>query len=620
MNKLRAYFSVERVLILAVPLFLYLNILWNDYSLDDSYVTKKTNVTAQGIKAIPEILTSFYIDQEKNHRFEYRPVVKISYALEHELFGVSPVVSHLFNILYYVFGLLLVYRFLTLLVHDPQSKLPFYITLLFSIMPIHTEVVASLKNRDILLCFIFSMLVCLSVLKALRPQKAAWLHYVAAAFFLVLAFLSKLDVLPFFAILPVVAFFISGIKLKHLLFYLLGFASVLLLVRLSTRLALHGMEAQRVYYHFENPLYFDKNVLTRVIALFNTLGFYLVQCMLPFKQSCYYGTETLGVFSLNIYGFTGVAGAGLLIYGLFYAYKKQSAGLFIGLFMFIASVSLYLNFFIPSVGIVADRFAFFCSLGFCIGLVFILKDRLARRVKISAGLKICALLILALYGILTISRNADWKNAKTLIAADIKKYPNSSYLNYLQAVNLVDSLEKNRSRTNASERNILVKQARKNLERSLEISGDYPNSLNLLSYVLVFWEYDYRAALPVINRSLALEKTTEQVFSKGVCLRNLKMDSSEYYFKETIRMDSTSYNAYQLLREDYNAAGKFDQSIAMYNEVRKKGLQTEPVFMGLAITYWQMKDTLSAEFYCEKTLALNPRNPEMQKMIDEIHR
>jgi len=620
MTKLRSFFSTEKILIGVVPLLLYLNILKNDYSLDDSYVTKKSNVTAQGIKAIPEILTSFYIDQEKNHRFDYRPVVKISYALEHEFFGVSPLISHLFNISYYILSLFLVYRFLSLLVNDPLSKLPFYITLLFSVMPIHTEVVASLKNRDILLCFIFSILACISVLKAHRRQKSSWLHYAAAFFFLVLAFFCKLDVLPFFAILPVMVFFVFRIKLKGLLFYVVGFAMVLLVVRLTTRLALHGMETQRVYYYFENPLYFDKDLLTRLIALFNTLGFYLVQCLLPFKQSCYYGTDTLGLHSLNAYGLLGIGSAALLLYGMFYAYRRQKTGFFMGLFMFSASVSIYLNFFIPSIGIAADRFAFFCSLGFSMGLVFFLKERFMRGQKISPGLKIAGMTLLVLYGFMTFSRNADWKNVKVLIASDLKKYPNSSYLNYLQGVQLVDSLEKNRNRASDIEKKSLVKQARKNLERSLEISGDYPNALNLLSYLLVFWEYDYRAALPVINRSLSIEKSTEQVFSKGVCLRNLKMDSSEYYFKETIRMDSTSYNAYQLLMEDYNAAGKYQQSIAMYNEVRKKGLQTEPIFMGLAITYWQMKDTLSAEFYCEKTLALNPRNPETQKIIEAIHR
>lgn len=105
MKSLLQYFNKERVLILFTVILFYGNTLQNNYSLDDSFVTQKNNITSTGLKAIPHILTSPYIDGKDGFRHDYRPVVKLSFAIEHELFGVNPKTSHLINILLYIVGL-----------------------------------------------------------------------------------------------------------------------------------------------------------------------------------------------------------------------------------------------------------------------------------------------------------------------------------------------------------------------------------------------------------------------------------------------------------------------------------------------------------------------------------
>jgi len=600
---------------LVVPFVLYVNILRNDYSIDDSYVTKKTNMTARGIKAIPKIFTSFYINEGDDHKFDYRPMVKVSFAIEHQFFGVSPVTSHLFNILFYLICLLLAYKFLTLLVNEPGSKIPFYITLLFAVMPIHTEVVASLKNRDILLCFIFTFSAAILILKGFYKEKGAWINYLSATILIFLSLLSKLDVLPFFAIIPAIAFFKFKINVKGVLIYICTLAVILVALRFTRRFALDGMSQSRIYYYFENPLFIHKDFSLKLIALFNCLGFYLIQCVLPLKQSCYYGADTILIDSISRYGIVGIISSCAILYGLYYSFRKKKTGLFLGLFMFCASLSMYLNFLVPSVGIVADRFTFFASLGFCMSLIFLLQEFVSLDKKITVPVKVMALVILLIYGFMAISRNADWKSSINLIVTDIKKYPNSAYLNYLQGINMMDSLERKRKNGTQEEKKAIILSARKSLEKSLAISGDYPNSLNLLSYVLVFLDRDYKAGLEIVNRDLAIKKTTELVFSKAVCLHFLKADSAEYYLKETIRLDSTSYNAYQLLMEKYNTEKKYDKTIEMFNGARKRGVENETILTGLASTYWQMNDTLSTEFYCEKILSLNPENKDAKKML-----
>ena len=80
MNKLKAYFNKERLIIFMSVLLFYGNILKNDYSLDDSIVTEKDNITSKGFRAIPKLLKSYYLERADNMKFEYRPIVKISFG------------------------------------------------------------------------------------------------------------------------------------------------------------------------------------------------------------------------------------------------------------------------------------------------------------------------------------------------------------------------------------------------------------------------------------------------------------------------------------------------------------------------------------------------------------
>ncbi|HXB40340.1 MAG TPA: hypothetical protein VNZ49_07340 [Bacteroidia bacterium] len=618
MGKIRGFFTFERILIICAGVFLYANTLYNDYSLDDSYVTKKGSTASAGLKAIPEIITSGYGTDDTGKAYDYRPVVKISYAIEHQFFGVHSGMSHFFNIVFYLICLLLAYHFLVLFMEDSKSKIPLYIILLFAFLPIHTEVVASLKNRDILLSFIFSLLAAIILLKAHLHKKNLFLNYFLAAVFLYLALLSKLDATPFAAILPAFVFIKFKNGFKILVFSFIIFILVFALSRQTTKFFLHGL-ADRGYCYFENPLYFNRSFAIRTIALLNCLGFYVVQCVFPFKQSCYYGVHSIEVTSLTIYGYAGIIIAAATLYGIIHSYRKEKKGLLAGLFMFVASVSMFLNFFRPAVGIVADRFVFFSSFGFCITIIFLLESYLSGTKKIIPPLKLVALVLGIAYSYMTISRNTDWKDPNILIAADLKKYPESSYLNYLYATGVMDSLVRNKDNMPEKIREEKILNIKKHLEKSISISGDYPKSLNFLSSVLVLINKDYKEALPVINQSLAIQKNSEMYYYKGICFRELKTgDSAEYYLKKAINANKVLYQAYKMLMDDYNAAGKYDKSIELFTNAMKNGQENEFIFTSLANTYLEMKDTLSAEFYCQKAISIKPDSKEAQKIMDRL--
>lgn len=619
MKTLTHFFTKQRLIILLVVAVFYGNTLKNGYSLDDSIVTEKDNLTTKGVSAIPKIFKSFYIDGAEDFQFDYRPMVKVSYAIEHELFGVSAGVSHFFNLLFYLTGLYLLFSVSNLLFSADHKDAPFYCVLLFAIMPIHTEVVASLKNRDILLCFIFCMLSLKHFIFFFESGFKKWSSLIISTLCFYLAFLCKYDVLPYLAIMPVIVFAKYRRHLKWVLAYtvLLGFT--FLLIKLTKKGLLDKSSSHRLYHYFENPLYFEKGFKFRLIALFNSLGFYINQSLFPFKMCCYYGAGTIPVSTLSLHGYIGILCAPFLAFGVIRSYLKKNFLLFSGLLIFCASASMYLNFVKPAVGIVADRFAFFSSLGIALTMVALLYPLFSSPQKTPANLKVAAWLAILVFAVMTIKRNNEWNTTYTVIDADVSKYPDNAYINYKKGVNLVTLATDKSSRFSPEQRKNKFKEARAYLERSIAIEPNYANTRNYLSYILVYLLNDFNAALPHINRSLAYKETTELYYYKAICMRETRhRDSSEFYLQKCLQMDDHYYNAYGLLMYDYNANKEFQKSIDLFKAAIAKGITTAEMYDGLGKTYRQMGNKAEAKAAYQKAFDLNPNNAEAAAMLKEL--
>ena len=616
MNKIKTYFNAQRILLLVIVFMFYGNTLKNGYALDDYIVTEPGNITTQGIKAIPKILKSYYVDRSDDIKFDYRPMVKISFAIEHELFGVNVGVSHFFNLIIYLIGIYILYSVLLLLFSKQDPLLVFYCVALFAIMPIHNEVVASLKNRDILLCFIFCLIGFKNFILFFEMDKKNWLLLFASLISFYAAFLSKFDALPYLAIVP----FTLYAKHRNQLVWILLFCGILILsyylFKFTKIRAIEKSDYSRVFYYFENPLYFDKTFSHRIIATFNCLGFYINQIIFPFKQSCYYGVDTISVYKLNVWGYIGIIVSPLLLFGLVKSFIKKDFMLFAGLFIFCASVSMYLNLVKPAVGIVADRFAFFSSLGIAIVVISLLSKYISLTPTLPKNVKIGFGFLAVLFMIMSFTRNKDWENINTLVNADYKKYPNSSYLNYKQGLNIVKSIEDKKSPLSVDQKRAKVQEARLLIEKSISIDSSYSVSHTYLSYILVYLLNDFNAALPHINSALRLKESTELYFYKAICMRETKQkDSSEFYLLKCINRDNKYYNAYNLLMYDYNLNKDFQKTIDLFKNAINKGVESVEVYNALGKTYWEMQNNTEANVYYRKALAIDASNQEAAAMV-----
>lgn len=196
--------------IFAFAFLLFANSIPNEYAMDDELVTINHRLTSKGITAIPEIFTSPYYEDAAGYSFEYRPMVLASFAIEHSLFGENPHVSHLINVLLYALSCVLLFRVLKELFREYSVYLVVGVSLLFAAHTAHTEVVCNIKCRDEILALFFSLLAFQFSIKAIT-RNWMWLLLVAVIF--TLALMSKVSVMPFVMLIPILMILFTSVSL-----------------------------------------------------------------------------------------------------------------------------------------------------------------------------------------------------------------------------------------------------------------------------------------------------------------------------------------------------------------------------------------------------------------------
>ncbi len=203
------------LIVFVLAIVLYSNTIPNEYNLDDVLVTNNHRNTAKGLSAWKEILNEFYYEDDMGYRYGYRPVTHLSFALEHQLFGESPHISHSVNVLLYALLCLCIFYFLQALDPARGPTWAFLVAVIFAVHPIHTEVVASIKNRDELLSLLFAVLSLWSVLQLKKHitffKSAFWLLVSFTCF--VLSFYAKKSGISLVLLLPFLAIFNTDLQL-----------------------------------------------------------------------------------------------------------------------------------------------------------------------------------------------------------------------------------------------------------------------------------------------------------------------------------------------------------------------------------------------------------------------
>ena len=156
-KKTVATYGWLRYAVAAFAFLLYVNSISYEYTMDDDIFFLKHTSVRKGFSGMGEIWS--YGSMEKFDNTQgvqaYRPILLVVFAVEKELFGFNPAVSHFINVALYVLIALALYRVLRLLLRDVHPYIIALVTVCFIAHPLHTEVVASVKSRDELLAGLF---------------------------------------------------------------------------------------------------------------------------------------------------------------------------------------------------------------------------------------------------------------------------------------------------------------------------------------------------------------------------------------------------------------------------------------------------------------------------------
>lgn len=425
------------IVIVVISILLYSNTLFHGYVLDDETVTTKNTIVQKGIIAIPEIMTTAYRagaqDRQENL---YRPLSLVMFATEWQIAPNQPFLGHLINILLYALCCFLLYKLISTWFVNKNSFIVFAIVLLFTVHPLHTEVIANIKSRDEILGLLFGILSLKAFYNFYKNDSINFVQLVIGFICFLLSMLSKESTVTLVAIIPLSLYFFTTKtdKKKYALIIATILVSILLYFLLR-HIAIGGMVTFNEISILNNSLVGATNSIDRFATAIVLVGYYILLFFFPHPLSFDYSLNTIPIATISDIRFI----ISMLVILLLIAYSlinlKKKSGIAFGILFFGITLSIVSNIFIMIEATFAERFMFLPSLGLCIAVVLLLEKYSKYKVFEQSSFQqiintnkyfiTVLFLIVLLFSAKTILRNFDWKSNFTLYAADKDHNPNS---------------------------------------------------------------------------------------------------------------------------------------------------------------------------------------------------
>jgi len=440
-------------LLLTASFVLYFNSLFNQYAFDDSTYILENSYVQQGFQGIGKILTSdaleSYIKGKGGTSYElsggrYRPLSLVSFAIEKSLFNGNPFISHLINVLLYLLTVALLYKLLAKRFFVNQPWGAFLAALIFTIHPLHTEVVANIKSRDEIFSLLFIVLSLEYFLKAPPPPKGGtltplWGGWGAWLFFF-LAMLSKEYGLFLVLLIPAVSYVMLKKSTKESFLSAIPFLMIAT-IYLFIRISVSGFRVADTATIVNNPYLLASGAEKIATKLF-VLLYYIKLLIIPFPLSCDYSYNTFPYRSLSDpFVILSILFYGGLIALAFYWLKRKNI-LSIALLIFILPLILVSNLLVDIGATMGERLVYHSSVGFAMivgcGFFQLINKIILKEQSKQTAIIVFGTLLTVSCAFIVIPRNAQWKNSATLFTHDVQVVPNSLLMNHNAALKLME--------------------------------------------------------------------------------------------------------------------------------------------------------------------------------------
>jgi tetratricopeptide (TPR) repeat protein len=461
----------------------------------------------------------------------YVPLTVLSFNLEYHLFGLSPVVSHLINILLHLATVLVIFNFALKLKFTPVAS--FIASLIFAVHPIHVESVAWVTERKDVLGILFYVLCLRQYWSYLEGQSHK--NYGLSLFFALLSVLTKSMAVS----LPWTLLLLDW-------FYQRPYSKKWWLDKLPFAFLVFPIAAITFFKLSPHPDVSHNSILVGIWAF----SWYLEKFLLPFNLFPAYSP------AVPVTIFNWIYIKSLIIFIVFissmFVWRKNRLFVFACLF-WIGTIFFFWRFDFADKNIVADRFMYLPSLGFCLLLGHLL-----------SRFKAIAVVVLLMLGFLTYNQCEIWQNDLTLWTWILAHDP----------------------------KNVLAKS-----NQEMAIYGGRKKAI------------DYKILTEAIDKA---PLSAEKYLSRGGAL----LQESNYYlafndFDKAIKMDPANFMAYNMRGQLYALRGEVKKAMDDFNEAVILKPDNAIAYVQVASILKGMNDTNQSLAWYAKALQINPSMGEV---------
>lgn len=477
------------VLIFLVSLVVYFNALWNGFASDD-YDIIVNYPLIQDFRNIPAFFSAEDTLANGDPTGYYRPLARMSYTLDYQLWGLNPFGYHLINVLLHASTAVTFFLLLCLLF---PLRVAFVSALLFALHPIHVEAVTWITGRNNVLSGLFLLLSFYYYVRFDRENRAMrrTLYFLWMLLYLALSLLSKEFALMFPFLLFLYHLCLSEQEgppqIERQIFSRASAANLAVFLVIGLYLyARHRVVGSSMNIHVPQLTY------NAALSLKNYYT-YLQTHLLPINLSTTSFIPSHEPF-LNARGVLSIITLITVTVASCYFYRKDRPLLFATIFfvIFLLPVSNIIAFNqVP----VAERYAYIASMGFCLFCALLLDRLLPKYKRIAYPFLIVTSIF---YSYQTINRNLDWRDNLTLFRKTVETLPDSPVAHY--------------SLGNAYLEKGMVPEAVSSFRKSMALNANFPHS---------------RLALAKVYQDEGMWDTAEQLYREVIHLMPDNTDARE---------------------------------------------------------------------------------------------
>ena len=579
---------LQAIFIFALSFVLYANTLSYDFCQDDAIVITDNMFTTEGVAGIGGILQydTFYGFFKESGKAQlvaggrYRPFTLVMFAIEYQFFGKNPFIGHFINVILFGLTCVLLYFLLLKLLNyrhkDNNQGISFNPTLvafiaaiLFAAHPIHTEAVANIKGRDEIMTLLGSLAAFWFSLKAFEGEGFKNQIIAFALFFI--ALLSKENAITFVVITPMIYWFFIKTDVKTAINQTIPFAAAAILFILLRGAVIGNQFGGEQMELMNNPFlklvgneYVPFSFAEKMATITYTLGKYVQLLIFPHPLTHDYYPRHISIMSFSDWQVVlSVAVYVGLIVLILRGWKNRSLISF-GIAFFVITLSIVSNIVFPVGTNMAERFMFMPSLGFCLVLAILLANLSIKQQDSGVSRQVLGviLVIIALFSLKTITRNAAWKDNYTIFTTDIETSPNSAKLQTSVGGEMIEHFKNS---PNQIEKKTKINEAIGHLQKALEIHPTMKNPYLLMGNGY-FYLNEFDKAVGAYNKALQLDpqfkdaKTnlalTYREGGKIIGQQQNNLPKSIEFLAKAIELDPTDVSAMSYLGTAYGMSNQ----------------------------------------------------------------